>query len=729
VTSDLAQLLTRYLSEPADAYYRDEDPADARHAIRLGQPLFAFVAALAARREVTLLDLLYSGHTRLHAVIDDEVGFRDDRGFAERSGAPFRPRDNAGVHATRALAGLGLALTGAVPAEGPLNSALNWYTEARGSLAVHQWDPRDIDWGQPRLAVLAGLLATAASHDSSAGAALTTALTLRKLTAGAQAAPQASRGERASVTVLLVRSGEGVRARLQASVAKGLPPGLTPDPRQMALFSADQEFQRSLDRAWTQTGAERAGGTVLWSIRESEGPSPRIEGGSAGAALASVLDEVRRLNRPLSGLRAARLQSSTAIVGRIGSRGYLQGVEGYDGKLAALGEDSRVIVPAADAERARSAVVKGMEIVSATRWPDAARKARQRNGKVRLRQGLAVMLVLAVAGAGAALATDRRAVAASSQVVSEQQQLDSDKLAAQSQANDTTDPTLARLEAVAAWHLDPTQHAKAAVLAAALLPATTLLGSSEADTNPGRPVAFSPDGRLLAAGTNAGVELWPVATQAGPVTLSSGNAGSVTSLAFSPVSGFLAVGTEHGGVQLWDTATRTVVTTFKTANDYPVVSVAFSPDGRLLAVGTDGDGLELWAVASRSVVSGLGFSQGEAASVAFSQHGDLLAVGAINGSVELWNTVSSELVAVYQTGNDDPFYSVAFSPDSSILAVSGTEGNVQLWDVATGRRAATLASGDFTGDDHEIFSVAFSRDGRYLAAGDEDGTTACAPTN
>ena len=55
----------------------------------------------------------------------------------------------------------------------------------------------------------------------------------------------------------------------------------------------------------------------------------------------------------------------------------------------------------------------------------------------------------------------------------------------------------------------------------------------------------------------------------------------VYSLAFSPDSTTLASGT-HTGVQLWDVGTGQATTTFAGGN---VTSIAFSPDGGTLAVG------------------------------------------------------------------------------------------------------------------------------------------------
>ena len=68
---------------------------------------------------------------------------------------------------------------------------------------------------------------------------------------------------------------------------------------------------------------------------------------------------------------------------------------------------------------------------------------------------------------------------------------------------------------------------------------------------------------------------------------------TVDSVAFSPDGRTLAAGDSGGGVGLWDTASgrRTVAL----AEGSPVYGVAFSPDGRTLAAGDLGGGVGLWA--------------------------------------------------------------------------------------------------------------------------------------
>jgi WD40 repeat protein len=105
-------------------------------------------------------------------------------------------------------------------------------------------------------------------------------------------------------------------------------------------------------------------------------------------------------------------------------------------------------------------------------------------------------------------------------------------------------------------------------------------------------VAFSPDGRTLAAGSNFGlVWLWNFANPAHPTRFDRpltepGLARIVYSVAFSPDGKMLAVGLDDRTVRLWNLANPAHPTSLGqplTGPASPVSSMAFSPDGRTLA--------------------------------------------------------------------------------------------------------------------------------------------------
>ena len=89
-------------------------------------------------------------------------------------------------------------------------------------------------------------------------------------------------------------------------------------------------------------------------------------------------------------------------------------------------------------------------------------------------------------------------------------------------------------------------------------------------------VMFSPDGCRIASSSGKLVRLWVGSTGEHVSTL-EGHSGPIWSIAFSPDSRRVAMGSEDKMVRLWDGSTGEHVSTLKGYSDY-IMSVAFSPD-------------------------------------------------------------------------------------------------------------------------------------------------------
>jgi WD40 repeat protein len=106
-------------------------------------------------------------------------------------------------------------------------------------------------------------------------------------------------------------------------------------------------------------------------------------------------------------------------------------------------------------------------------------------------------------------------------------------------------------------------------------------------------IAISPDGDTLASGQWGAVTLWNMITGK-PEAVLRGMGGYVDALAFSRDGRLLAAGTDAGGLQIWDVHSRTRLHSLDFDGGY-VSQPAFSPDGRLVAVGIYGTGT-VWLV-------------------------------------------------------------------------------------------------------------------------------------
>ena len=107
-------------------------------------------------------------------------------------------------------------------------------------------------------------------------------------------------------------------------------------------------------------------------------------------------------------------------------------------------------------------------------------------------------------------------------------------------------------------------------------------------------LAFSPDGRFLAAATDANaILIWDMVTGNEALVL-RGHAQSVGSVVFTPDGQRLVSGGEDKTVRIWDAATGQLMLTLR--DDFAeVVLVAVSPDGHWLATSSGGrGGVKLW---------------------------------------------------------------------------------------------------------------------------------------
>lgn len=190
-------------------------------------------------------------------------------------------------------------------------------------------------------------------------------------------------------------------------------------------------------------------------------------------------------------------------------------------------------------------------------------------------------------------------------------------------------------------------------------------------------LAFSGDGKTLAASGYMGVGLWnvPGAKPAGKVDV--GDTFLVRGVALS-LDGQTVVGLGEGrAIHTWNVRKAADDSYYGESPGKDGDCVAFSPDGRILTVGSHG-GVHFFNARTDRPMSGLVLPNVRVSAVAFSSDSSTLAVGSDKGRIELWN-VSSRKPGRTLRGHDKAITSLAFAPDSSTLASSSADGTVRLW--------------------------------------------------
>jgi len=351
-------------------------------------------------------------------------------------------------------------------------------------------------------------------------------------------------------------------------------------------------------------------------------------------------------------------------------------------------------------------------------------RTRQRNGLIAVLTALVVALALIAVWAKAEQYT----------ASTERDASTSGALDARSQPANDSDPVLSRQEALAAWAIKPAN----SVADSTILDEAANQWSAVLDTNNGSRegwVAFSPNGKFLAARTDDGTHLWNATTHKELTTYLNGNGVGDNSIAFSPDGKVLATVDNSNAIGLWSTAFPYGETCWEKCrlgvDGELYSSVTFNPLGNLVAAAA-GDGIQVWNVAAKyQPLTFLSVSDGNIESIAFSPNGKYLVATTENG-IDLWNIsphwdkhVYSKPTAVLSVGNDgDTVGAPTFNWDSSQLAVAvhddaAADDTIQIWskEHSAWQQTNPLDIGSGTA----VYSAAFSPDSQVLAAATSNG--------
>ncbi|KAL2845935.1 WD40-repeat-containing domain protein [Aspergillus pseudoustus] len=229
------------------------------------------------------------------------------------------------------------------------------------------------------------------------------------------------------------------------------------------------------------------------------------------------------------------------------------------------------------------------------------------------------------------------------------------------------------------------------------------------------PLAFSPNGELLAAVGSGGpeghdwpankIQLWNPLSGKHQGTLEASKIYMVMAIVFSP-DGKILGSSAVEEVRLWDPLSGRCMETVHHRTNVP--SIAFSPDATTLASAGDDGIVRVWTPLNAQSLQSLQGHTRSVEVVAFSPCSDrkraLLASASADGTLVLWDASEKHEGQIGLVA-----HGVTVSPDGRTLA-SWVDTTVQLWDLGT---VQCLRTFDCHG--RHITVAAFSPDGRKLA--------------
>ena len=243
-------------------------------------------------------------------------------------------------------------------------------------------------------------------------------------------------------------------------------------------------------------------------------------------------------------------------------------------------------------------------------------------------------------------------------------------------------------------------------------------------------LAFSADGRSLASSSGAdSVKIWDLATAEEKVKLEKVELkdGEGARVAFSPDGKVLAAASLNV-VKVWDAATgkeRATIANLGGIGVHDVALLAFSPDGKTLVLGTGTFGgveapVHLWDWPENKLNGSLK-TDGSCIFLALTADGKTLVTVNSFGDLTLWDFETSRERKTWKLKITEPA-NIAMSADGTVLALTyrlpvnkgnfnEATGKVELFDTRTGALLETIAL------DTAAQSVAFSPKGGMLAVG------------
>jgi WD40 repeat protein len=213
-----------------------------------------------------------------------------------------------------------------------------------------------------------------------------------------------------------------------------------------------------------------------------------------------------------------------------------------------------------------------------------------------------------------------------------------------------------------------------------------------------------------AAGSEGQIILWQIASANPPATIRESGP-LARSLVFSPDGLLLAAGSDDQTIMIWDISEKKLIQTIhagcvpqritflpeenllfssgagassffdlfsaKQVGTYPSYQAVIAPGGRTVAAAIINKGLGEIQIRGIPSNDSIGFIPGKGYTFALSPDGKILAVG--ENKITLWNTSNGDLLKEIEPRG--LFGRLVFSPDGRLLTLTGIDGSIRFWGV------------------------------------------------
>lgn len=235
-------------------------------------------------------------------------------------------------------------------------------------------------------------------------------------------------------------------------------------------------------------------------------------------------------------------------------------------------------------------------------------------------------------------------------------------------------------------------------------------------------VALAPDGKRLASARGNQLLIHTLGATNRTLTATlTGARDAIQSLAWSPDGRWLAAG-EFRRVLLFDAKTLQPFGFLDQPLSGRATAVAFTPDGNTLAVADSPGGapgqVHLWKVGDEKPFASWTAHNDSILDLKISANGKTLATGSADKLARVWNLATQKEVAKLE-GHTSYVQAVAFGKDDAELATGGADKEIKVWDIA-GQEKKSAFSGRSAG----VTALHWTPGGQTLLAVGEDGSAA-----